>query len=403
MTGHERGVRGRTAVVGVGESRYFRHGRADESEFALCLRAILAAVQDAGIQVDEIDGFVSFAGERNDPPRLAAALGIPELRLSAMQATMSGGGSAGHIALAAAAIQAGLAECVVVYRSLAQGQFGRFGLGGYTGTQSGATYVSGYGAGASSSAYGMFSPAQKFALRATRLLEEKGVDPATFKAVSRAAYHHAQNNPRAVMKGRTLEDDDYDASRWIAEPFRLFDCCMENDAAAAMVMVSAERAREVRTDPVYILAAAQGGALRSGAGGENTPDYATAGFKPLVGRLFKEAQVEPSDVDVLQIYDNFSAGVVMAIIEHGFCTYESAAEVLTFENLTAPGGGLPLNTSGGNFAEAYILGMQLHLEAVRQLRGTSCNQVPGAKVCLSAGGPMTPLSTSVIFGNGEAL
>jgi acetyl-CoA acetyltransferase len=398
-----RGLRGQTAVVGVGESEYSRHGRAKESEFALCIRSILAAVKDAGLRVDDIDGFVSYAGDRNDPPRLAAALGIPELRLSAMQATTSGGGSAGHIALAAAAINSGLADCVVVYRALAQGQFGRFGLGGYTGSGPGASHVSGYGPGASSSAYGLFSPPQKFALRGTRLLEKLGVDRATFRAVARAAYHHAQSNPRAVMYGRPLEDDDYERSRWIAEPFHLFDCCMENDAAAAMIMVSAERAKDVRDDPVYILAACQGGSLRSGVGGENPPDYATAGFKPVARRLFEGAGLTPADVDVLQVYDNFTAGVVMAIIEHGFCRPEEAGDVLTFDNLIAPDGKLPLNTSGGNFAEAYILGMQLHLEAVRQLRGESCNQVPGAQVCLSAGGPMTPLSTSVIFGTGAVL
>jgi hypothetical protein len=398
-----RGLRGQVAVVGVGESTYYRHGEAPESEFALCLRAVLAAVEDAGLAVDEVDGFVSFAGDRNDPPRLATALGLPELRLSAMQATGSGGGSAGHIGLAAAAISAGIADCVVVYRALAQGQFGRFGLGGYGGAGQGAGEVSGYGPGGASSAYGLFSPAQRFALRAMRLLEEQGVDPATFRAVSRAAYHHAQTNPRAVMRGRTLSDEEYDESRWIAEPFRLFDCCMENDAAAAMVMMPAERARELRAEPVYVLAAAQGGALRSNAGGENVPDYATGGFKTLVKRLYTEADVTVGDVDVLQIYDNFSAGVVMAAIEHGFCTAEEAGAVLTFDNLIAPTGRLPLNTSGGNFAEAYILGMELHLEAVRQLRGTSCNQVPDAKVCLSVGGPMTPVGTSVIFGTEETL
>src|SRR6202022_3960347 len=103
------------------------------------------------------------------------------------------------------------------------------------------------------------------------------------------------------------------------------------------------------------------------------------------------------------MYDNFSAGVVMAIIEHGFCTPEEAGEVLTFDNLIAPEGKLPLTTSGGHFGEAYIQAMQMHVEAVRQLRGTSPNQVPGAQVCLSAGGPMTPVGTSVIFGGKDTV
>ena len=123
----------------------------------------------------------------------------------------------------------------------------------------------------------------------------------------------------------------------------------------------------------------------------------------VVPRLFAEAELGPEDIDVLQVYDNFTAGVVMALIEHGFCTAENAGEVLTFENLTVPTGKLPLNTSGGNFAEAYVQSMQMHVEAVRQLRGTAVNQVTGARTCLSAGGPMTPVGTSVIFGTQEVL
>jgi acetyl-CoA acetyltransferase len=398
-----RGLRGRVAAVGVGESPYYRHGDSPEPEFALLLRAIIAAAEDAGIPVADIDGFVSFGGDKNDPPRLATALGIRELRLSAMQATFSGGGSSGHVAIGAAAIAAGLADYVVVYRALTQPKNARLGLGAYEGPGAPAPVVSGHGPAAYMSAYGLFSPPQKFALRATRLIEEQGVDPATFGAVARAAYHHAQNNPRAVMNGRPLSEDHYFASRWIAEPFRLYDCCMENDGAAAMILVSAERARDLRDDPVYILAAQEGGAFRSAAGDENVPDFATAGFKTLVDRLYDEAEVTPAEVDVLQVYDNFSAGVVMGIIEHGFCTPEDAGKVLTFENLIAPDGNLPLNTSGGNFAEAYIQAMQMHVEAVRQLRGTSCNQVAGAQVALSAGGPMTPVGTSVIFGRKDTV
>jgi acetyl-CoA acetyltransferase len=396
-------LRGKVAAIGVGESPYYRHGESPESEFSLLLRAILAAVEDAGIPATDIDGFVSFGGDRNDPPRLATALGIDELRLSAMQATYSGGGSSGHVGIAAAAIVAGLAECVVVYRALAQGEFGRLGLGGYGGPAAPTPVISGHGPGAYSSAYGIFSAAQRFAFRGTRMIEELGVDPATFGAVARAAYHHAQTNPRAVMYGKPLEEAKYDNARWIAEPFRLYDCCMENDGAAAMILVSAEKARQLREDPVYVLSAAMGGAFRSNAGDENVPDYATGGFKTLVPRLYAEAGLTPADVDVLQVYDNFSAGVVYGIIEHGFCTPEDAGKVLTFENLIAPSGGLPLNTSGGNFAEGYIQSMQMHVEAVRQLRGTAVNQVPGAEVCLSVGGPMTPVGTSVIFGNKDTL
>ena len=173
------------------------------------------------------------------------------------------------------------------------------------------------------------------------------------------------------------------------------------------IRIQPERARELRADPVYVLGAAQGNGHRAD-GSESTilhnaPDYATANFRTLVPRLYEMAEVTPADVDVVQAYENFTGGTVMALLEHGFCTPEDADAVLSFENLIAPDGGLPLNTSGGNLAEAYVHGMEQHVEAVRQLRGESPNQVVGARVGLVAGGPMvTPVST-VLYGTGETL
>jgi acetyl-CoA acetyltransferase len=398
----KRTLRGTSAVIGVGESAFFKRGKADASEFELCLRAILHAAEDAGIDVRDVDGLVSFGGDHNEPPKIAAALGLRDLRFSAMQATHSGGGSSGHIGLAAAAVTTGMAENVIAYRAITQPPAARFGAGAYGGGTGTSSHVHGHGLGGISSAHGFLTPAQKYALRAQRLIEVEGVDPATFEAVARAAYFHASTNPRAVMHGRELSHDEYVDSRWITEPFRLFDCCAESDGAAAVLITHAERAADLRDDPAYILAATQGAALRSAAQ-ENVPDYVTAGFKPVAPRLFAEAELGPQDIDVLQVYDNFTAGVVMALIEHGFCTADDAGEILTFENLTVPTGRLPLNTSGGNFAEAYVQSMQMHVEAVRQLRGTAVNQVAGARTCLSVGGPMTPVGTSVIFGTRDVL
>lgn len=397
-----RSLRGAAAVVGVGESDYFKRGTAPCQEFELCLRSIIAAAQDAGIDVRDIDGLVSFGGDRNLPPYIASALGLTDLRFSAMQATNSGGGSSGHIGLAAAAVATGMADNVIAYRAITQPPAARFGQGAYGGGGQAEVSLTGHALGGISAAHGFLTPAQKYALRAQRLLEVEGVPPETFEAVARAAYHHASTNPRAVMTGHPLSSQIYRESRWITEPFRLYDCCAESDGAAAVLITHRERAEDLRSDPVYILAAAQGGPLRSGAQ-ENVPDYVTAGFRSLVPRLYAEAGITPADIDVLQVYDNFTAGVVMAIIEHGFCSSAESGDVLTFENLIAPTGQLPLNTSGGNFAEAYVQSMQMHVEAVRQLRGTAINQVPGARTCLSAGGPMTPVSTSVIFGSREAL
>jgi acetyl-CoA acetyltransferase len=390
-----RTLRGSVAVVGIGESAYYKRGGSPDPEFVLALRAILAACADAGIDPRDIDGFASYAGDRNEPTRLAAALGLRHLRFANMQWGGGGGGGSGAVGNAAAAVASGMADCVVVFRALAQGQFGRFGGG------SSATTVSGNGA--LSSPYGLMSAAQQFAMRAQRLFHEHGVAPETQRAVALASYHHAQQNPRAVMHGRPLNAEAYDESRWIVEPWRLFDCCQENDGAAALIVVPAARAGDFPHRPVFLLGASQGAGYRESASVHNPPHYASACFEDVAPRLYDMAHVQPSDVDVTQAYENFTGGVVMALIEHGLCTYESANERLRFENLIAPSGSLPLNTSGGNLAECYVHGFELQIEAVRQLRGQSSNQVPNARVGLVISGPMVTPATDLLFGTAEAL
>src|SRR6185295_19677316 len=137
MTTRERTIRGQVAVVGVGETTYYKHGRAPESEFALALQAILRACADAGIDPREIDGFASYSNDRNDPSRLAAALGLPALRFSNMNWGGGGGGGSAAVGNAAAAVACGMANCVVVFRALAQGQFQRFGAAPPGGTAAG--------------------------------------------------------------------------------------------------------------------------------------------------------------------------------------------------------------------------------------------------------------------------
>jgi acetyl-CoA acetyltransferase len=388
-----RTIRGRVAIVGIGETTYYKHGRAPESEFALALRAILRACEDAGIDPREVDGFASYSNDRNDPSRLAAALGLPELRFSNMQWGGGGGGGSAAVGNAAAAVAAGYADCVVVFRALAQGQFQRFGAappGGTVSGEAGLTFP-----------YGLISPAQRFAMRVMRFMHDHRVRPEAQRAIALASYHHAQANPRAVMHGRPLTPEAYDASRWIVEPFRLFDCCMENDGAAAMVLVSAERARDLRRPPAYLLGVAQGSEYRNAARGHNAPTYASSSFTTVAPHLWEMAGLEPKDVHVVQSYENFTGGVLMSLVEHGFFAPEEANDFLTVENLIAPGGRLPLNTSGGNLAECYMHGLELQIEAVRQLRGESTSQVPGARVGLVISGPMVTPVSSMLLGTGD--
>ena len=388
-------IRGRVAIVGVGETAYYKHGRAPESEFALALRAILSACEDAGIDPRQVDGFASYSNDRNDPSRLAAALGLPELRFSNMQWGGGGGGGSAAVGNAAAAVAADYADCVVVFRALAQGQFQRFGSAPPGGTVSGEAALT--------FPYGLISPAQRFAMRVMRFMHDHGVRPEAQRAIALASYHHAQSNQRAVMHGRRLSAEAYDASRWIVEPFRLYDCCMENDGAAALVLVAAERARDLRRPATYLLGVAQGSEYRNAARGHNAPTYASASFTTVAPHLWEMAGLGAKDVDVVQSYENFTGGVLMSLVEHGFFAPEEANEFLTFDNLIAPRGRLPLNTSGGNLAECYMHGLELQIEAVRQLRGQSTSQVESARVGLVISGPMVTPVSSMLLGTEDTL
>ena len=386
-----RSMRGRVAVAGIGETTYYKHGGSPEPEFKMALQAILAACTDAGIDAREIDGFCSYSNDRNEPSRIAAALGLRDLKLSNMQWGGGGGGGAAAVGMAAAAIAAGFADCVVVFRALAQGQFQRFGAAVPAKTISGDQ--------AFAAPYGVMSPGQRYAMKAMRFMHEHKIERSVLRAISLASYHHAQKNPRAVMYGRPLTEAAYDNSRWIVEPFRLFDCCMENDGAAALILVPAERARDLARPPVYLLGAAQGSEYRNAAPSHNAPTYGSSSFTTVAPRLYEAAGVSPGDVNVVQSYENFTGGVLMSMVEHGFCQPEEANDFFVLEHLLAPHGKLPLNTSGGNLAECYMHGLELQIEAIRQARGESTAQVPDVEVSMVCSGPMVTPVSSCIFGS----
>ncbi len=391
----ERSLRGRVAVVGVGETVYYKHGQSPVPEFRLALQATLAACADAGIHPHEVDGFASYSNDRADPSRLAAALGIKRLRSTTMQWGGGGGGCAAAVANGAAAIATGMADCVVVFRALAQGQHGRFGQAAPAATASGEM--------AYMAPYGVLSPAQKYAMKVRRYMHEHGVQQEALRAVALASYHHAQSNPRAVMFGKPLDEAKYDASRWIVEPFHLFDICLENDGAAALVLVSAERAKDLKQPPAYLLGAAAGSDHRTFANPHNAPHYASASFVNVAQELYRMARLGPADVGSVQAYENFTGGVVMALAEHGFFKPDEANDFMQLGNLIAPHGKLPLNTSGGNLAECYMHGFELLIEAVRQVRGHSTAQAVRSDVALVIGGPLVSPVSSLLLGSENAL
>jgi acetyl-CoA acetyltransferase len=294
--------------------------------------------------------------------------------------------------MASAAILSGQASIVAVYRTIAEKEFGRFNVG-----------IEEQHAEHHYLAHGVVVAAQMMALRTQRMLEADGVPRSTMEAMVLADYTHARNNPRARAFRNDLDEAAYESSRWIAEPYHLYDCSRETDGAAAVIVMSAEEARRRDCNPVYVLGVAQGNPHTGGETLENNRDYGMASFSSIARRLWEQTGLGPDDVNVAQVYENFAGLGVAALIEHGFCTPESAGDFVTLKNLTAPEGRLPTNTSGGCLAEGFTHGMEIVLEGVRSIRGDSVNPVPDAHVCLVTGGPGSTYTSSAVFGSAATL
>jgi len=388
-------VADKTAIVGIGATDYAKHGGImDRTEFALCCDAIRLAADDAGIDVREIDGFASYASERHEPVMLQAALGIPELRYSNMVWGAGGGGCSGAVMNAALAVHAGICRHVVVYRSLCQGQYERFGQ--FRPRPIGGSYMA---------PFGLMTPAQMVALTFRRHMHLYGTPAEALGHVAVTFREHAQRNPAAIFHGKPLDLETHANARRIADPFRLYDCCLETDGAGALIVTSRERARDLKQSPVRILAAAQASGPRWGlgpTGSHNMPvdDYHTTNSRALGKVLFGMAGISPADLDCAQIYDAFSGLLVMALEDFGICAPGEAAGFIMEGNLSWAGKGkLPANTAGGLLSEAYLQGLNLVLEGVRQVRGTSTAQVDGAETCLVTSGGALAHKSALILAN----
>ena len=382
-------MHGAAVVAGVGESTYYKRGAAPESEFQLACIAIRNAVDDAGLTMSDVDGFVSYM-ERNEPVRLSAALGAGDLRFTAQTFGGGGNGAGAAVTIADAAISAGYAECIVVFRALAQGQFHRYGQAGRARRSR--------GTGAFTVPYGLSTPAQICAMQTMRYMHDHGVSQDSLAEIVLASYAHAQRNPRAIRYGTPLTREEYHASRWIAEPLHLYDCCPENDGAAAMVITTRERARDLAKPPVAIVAGAHGLEHRDGVGAFGERTFPTAHHRHVGRTLWQRAGVTPADIPVAQLYENFTGPVLMAIAEMGFCEPGELNDFVADGNIQWPDGRLPINTSGGNLGEAYIHGFGNMIEAVRQVRGESTCQVSDVELSLSVSGPGFAPGSAVLFG-----
>jgi acetyl-CoA acetyltransferase len=401
----------RAHIVGVGESEYTRWGKiGDITEHALACRAIKKAVSDAGLSMDAVDGLASFADDRNEAIFLAAELGLPALRFGNMVWMPGGGGGCAAVSNAAMAVETGQAEVVVVYRSLCQGQFFRFGTGGVSADAPADPAPPSVQAANSlllasmgfAMPYGLLMAAAAYALPTRRHMHLYGTTTEQLGMLAVTFREHASRNPRAVMGGRPLTLEDHQASPMIADPHRLFDCCLESDGACAVVVTTAERARDLAKRPVEILSSEQGMPRGYGFGpftNANVADeiYATGGGEEMANRLYAKAGLGPADVDVAQLYDHFTGCVLMQLEDYGFCSRGEGGPFIESGALAWEGGSLPTNTHGGSLSEAYIHGLNHVVEGVRSLRDESTSPVENAEVCLVTSAACVP-SSAVLLG-----
>jgi 17-hydroxy-3-oxo-4-pregnene-20-carboxyl-CoA lyase len=380
-------LRDRAAIVGIGATEFSKDS--GRSEMRLAVEATKAALDDAGIDPAEVDGMATFTMDTNPEIEIARNLGIGELTFFS-RIHHGGGAACGTVQQAAMAVATGVAEVVVCYRAFNERSGRRFGAGVQDRPplpNAETAHFSWY------APFGLLTPAQWVAMFATRYMHEHGATSEDFGRVAVADRRHAATNPRAWFYEQPITLEDHQASRWIVEPLHLLDCCQESDGAQALVVTSVERARGLSHPPALVRAAAQG------AGHEQ--DMMTSYYRDditglpemgLVARqLWAGSGLGPSDIATAVIYDHFTPFVLCQLEEFGFCGRGEAKDFIADGNIEM-GGRLPINTHGGQLGEAYIHGMNGIAEGVRQVRGTSVNQVDGADNVLVTAGTGVPTS-----------
>ncbi|MDX2595338.1 MULTISPECIES: lipid-transfer protein [Streptomyces] len=378
---------GRAAIAGIGATEFSKDS--GRSELRLAVEAVRAALEDAGLAPADVDGLVTFTMDTSPEITVAQACGMGELSFFS-RVHYGGGAACATVQQAALAVAAGVAEVVVCYRAFNERSGRRFGAGVRHREPSAEGVALGWAL-----PFGLLTPASWVAMAAQRYLYAHNLTPEAFGHVAVVDRKYAATNPAAWFHGRPITLADHAASRWIAEPLRLLDCCQETDGGQALVVTSLERARELRRPPAVIAAAAQG----SGRAQEQMTSFYRDDLTglPEMGvvarQLWRTSGCGPADIDVGILYDHFTPFVLMQLEEFGFCGRGEAPDFVAAERL-------PLNTHGGQLGEAYLHGMNGVAEAVRQVRGTSVNQVPGASRVLVTAGTGVPTSGLVLAADG---
>ncbi len=372
-----------TAIVGIAETPFAK--KLPGSELELASKAIVAACEDAGIDPSEIDGMSSYTMETSSEVDVARNVGAGEITFFS-QVGYGGGAGPGAVGHVAMAVATGQCRVGVAWRSRKRGS-GQRPWAGPTQLSTTASWAR---------PWGLLRPVDEIGMLTRRYMHDYGATRDHLANVALSVREHANNNPNAIMYERKMTRDDYMNARWISEPLCLFDNCLETDGALACVIVSAERAKDCPNKPVYIHSFGQG----------LPPQHQTMqnyfNDDPLRGpawtcadQLYRNSDIRPEDIKVAQLYDAFSPLIVLSLEGYGFCKRGEGAE-FTNDGAIEIGGRLPVNTSGGGLSEAYVHGLNLINEGVRQMRGTSCNQVKDADSCLVTAGEGVPTSAVLL-------
>ncbi|BAV39793.1 lipid-transfer protein [Mycobacterium ulcerans] len=382
---------GKAAIVGIGATDFSKNS--GRSELRLAAEAVRDALDDAGLSPADVDGLTTFTMDTNTEIAVVRAAGIGELKFFS-KIHYGGGAACATVQHAAMAVATGIADVVVAYRAFNERSDMRFGQvqtrltenADSTGVDNSFSYP-----------HGLSTPAAQVAMIAKRYMHLSGASSRDFGAVSVADRKHAAKNPKAYFYQKPITIDDHQNSRWIAEPLRLLDCCQETDGAVAIVVTSAERARDLQQRPAIIEAASQG----------SSPDQYTmvSYYRPeldglpemgLVGQqLWQQSGLKPTDIQTAVLYDHFTPFTLIQLEELGFCGKGEAKDFIA-DGAIELGGRLPINTHGGQLGEAYIHGMNGIAEGVRQLRGTSVNPVPDVEHVLVTAGTGVPTSGLIL-------
>ena len=381
----------KAAIAGIGATEFSKDS--GRSELQLAVEAVTAALDDAGLKGSEVDAISTYSMDNNAEIEVHNLIGGQDLKFFS-RVYYGGGAACAPLMHCAMAVASGVAEVGVVYRAMNERSQGRFGIGQMIDTNSMlfenrllGNYM----------CHGLSTPAAWLALIARRIMHERGITTEDFGRISVAARDFAATNPAAFFHNRPITLEDHRNSRMIADPLRLLDCCQESDGACAAVIVSAERARDLKKTPALIKGAAQA-AL---GGTQMITNFYRDSIVDLpemdlaARTMYQMSGLGPDDIQTAVLYDHFTPFVLTQLEAFGFCA-EGEAKDFVRDNQHARGGRLPVNTNGGQLGEAYVHGMNGVVEAVRQVRGEAVNQIDDVENVLVTAGSGVPTSALIL-------